>query len=260
MVVLLLAAATFAHEYWFEPDNFFLSKGQVTRLHLFVGEALKMDEEREYQPAKTNSFQLFSPTGPFDMRTMADAEKKPLLNFSSASAGTYLFSMERNWSYISLDADKFEAYLHDEGMDYVITERRRLGESKKEGRERYSRYLKSMIQVGDGVTGNVKTRLGSKLEIVPLDNPYGKRVSGTLSFQIWFDGRPLVEKAVFADNRDGDVIDTRELKTDKEGKVEVKFGRKGIWLIRVVHMQRCENRCGEADWESFWGALSFGVK
>ena len=237
-----------------------MNQGQVTKLHLFVGEALKKEEERVYQAAKTNSFQLLSPSGPFDVRTMADADKSPILNFSSNYPGTYLFSMERNWSYITLDADKFEAYLKDEGMGYIITERQRLGETKKEGHERYSRFLKSIVQVGDNVTGNSKTRIGSKLEIVPLDNPYRKKVGGMLSFQVWFDGRPLTEHTVFADNRDGDSITTQELKTDKGGVAEVKLNRKGIWLIRVVHMERCETRCGEADWESFWGALSFGVK
>ena len=203
---------------------------------------------------------MYSPFGQFDMRTMAEDGKSPIVNFASNKPGTYSIVIERDWSYIKIDAPKFEDYLRDEGMDYIVAERKRLSESAREGRERYSRFIKTMIQVGDSLTGNAKTRIGSKLEIVPLDNPYKKRVGGTLSFEVWFDGRPLADYAVFADNRDGDSITTQKLKTDKSGTAEVKLDRKGIWLIRVVRMQRCENRCGEADWESFWGALSFGVK
>ena len=150
-ILILMAAAVSAaaHEYWLEADNFFLNVGQATPLHLLVGEALKKEEERVYQGGKTVSFQLFSPIGKFDMRSMADEDVSPILKFSSDRSGTYLFTMERNWSYITLEADKFEAYLRDEGMDYIIAERQRLGESKKEGRERYSRFIKTAIQVGD---------------------------------------------------------------------------------------------------------------
>ena len=116
------------------------------------------------------------------MRTMADDDRAPILNFAADKSGTYLFSMERNWSYITLDADKFEDYLRDEGMGYVVTERKRIGESKKDGSERYSRFLKTILQIGDSHTGIVKNRINTKLEIVPLDNPYTKSVGDAFTF------------------------------------------------------------------------------
>ncbi|CAN5376483.1 DUF4198 domain-containing protein [soil metagenome] len=260
-VFLLIAASPVAaHEYWFAPDSFFLIPHQSTNVHLFVGEALKMDEERVYQGSKTASFQMFGPSGTFDLRSMSDEEKSPILKFASDSAGTFLFSMERNWSYITLEAGKFEDYLRDEGMEYIIPQRAKLGESKKEGKERYSRFLKTLVQVGDSRTGIVKDRVNTKLEIVPLDNPYSKRTGQTLPFQIWFDRRPLANYAVFADNRDGKDIVTQKLTADKDGVVNLKLTRRGIWLVRLVVMKRCEKHCEGADWESFWGALSFGVK
>ena len=260
VVLFLLAGSGAAHEYWFEPDSFFLNPNQSTNLHLYVGEALKKDEERVYQASKTRSFQLFGPTGVFDLRTMADDDKSPVLKFGSDKPGTFLFSMERNWSYITLDAAKFEDYLRDESMDYVIAERKKLGESSKEGRERYSRFIKTLLQIGDSQTGIVKNRVNTQLEIVPLDNPYTKKAGQTVTFQVWFDRRPLADAVIFADNRDGDKLVTQKLTTDKEGKTALKLNNKGIWLVRLVVMRRCEKRCEGADWESYWGALSFGVK
>lgn len=260
MVLSLTAVSAAAHEYWFEPDNFFLQPRESTPLHLFVGEALKKDEERPFQALKTTSFQMFSSADTFDLRTMAEDGISPIFNFSADKSGTYLFSMERNWSYIKLDADKFEDYLREDGMQYIIAERKRLGESKTEGRERYSRYLKTLIQVGDSRGGKVTNRVNTKLEIVPLDNPYSKKTGDKCRFQIWFARRPLTGTVVFADNRDGETVVSQKLTTDKEGKISIKLDRKGVWLIRMVFMQRCEKNCGQADWESFWGALSFGVK
>ena len=163
--------STFAHEYWLETDNFFLKLNERSQIRLFVGDALKKDEERPYQASKTVSFDMFSADGKFDMRSLVEDETTPFLKFSSDHAGTFLLSLERNWSYIKLDAAKFEDYLREDGMEYIIDERKRLGESNKAGSERYSRFIKTLLQVGDNRTGSAKTRVGSKLEIVPLENP-----------------------------------------------------------------------------------------
>ena len=259
-ILLGVRFSAFGHEYWLECDNFFLKVNENTNIRLFVGEGLKKDEERQYQAAKTDSFQMFSGGESFDVRSLAEDGKSPVLKFGSDHSGTFLLSMERNWSYIKLDAAKFEDYLREDGMEYIIAERKRLGESAKEGRERYSRYLKTLIQVGDSRTGSAKTRIGSRIEIVPLENPYSKKVGDNLKLQVYFSGFPLAEKAVFADNRDGEQFSTQKFTTDKDGRFNVKLTNKGVWLIRLVYMQRCTRNCGEADWESFWGALSFGVK
>ena len=171
-----------------------------------------------------------------------------------------MLALERNWSYIKLEPQKFEDYLREDGMDYIIDERKRLDETNKEGRERYSRFIKTLLQVGNKTDVTYKKVVGLKHEIVPLENPYTKKVGDSLKFQILFDGKPLVNRAVFADNRLGDKISNQKLTTDKNGRITVKINQSGLWLIRLVVMQRCKIDCAEADWESFWSAFSFGVK
>lgn len=260
VLLMSLSLNTFGHEYWLECDNFFLRVNESTDLRLFVGLALKKDAEKPYEAAKTDSFQMFSGGESFDVRPLAEDQRSPVLKFASDRSATYLVSMERNPSYIKLDAAKFEDYLREDGMEYVIAERKRLGESAKEGRERYSRYIKTLIQVGDSRTGSAKTRVGSRIEIVPLENPYSKKVGDDLKLQVYFSGFPLAERTVYADNRDGENYSSRKFTTDKDGKFTIKLTNKGVWLIRLVHMQRCSRNCSNADWESFWGTLSFGLK
>ena len=165
--------------------------------------------------------------------------------------------MERNWSYIKLEPQKFEDYLREDGIEYISAERAKLGETAKEGRERYSRFIKSLMQVGDKQNDNYKKQTGLKLEITPLENPYSKRVGDKLKFQITFDGKPLADRTIFAENRNSE---KQRMKTDRNGKITVKLDRSGLWLVRLVTMRRCAADCDEADWESFWGAFSFGVK
>lgn len=255
--LFLFSASASAHEYWLEPKNFFPAPNEKTTVHLYVGDGLIKDrEERPFQLIKTSMFQLFSTAQIWDLKASLIDEALPIYNFSADKSGNYLLAMERNWSYIKLEPDKFEDYLREDGMEYVIAERAKLGESAKQGRERYSRHIKSLLQVGDRRDATYRKRVGLKLEIVPLENPYAKKIGDRLNFQILFDGRPLTGRTVFADNRAGA---TQKMTTDKNGQIAVNLDRKGLWLVRLVTMRRCEKDCGEADWESFWGAYSFGV-
>jgi hypothetical protein len=259
-LLLLAAYLSPGQEAWFEADSYFVKADQSTALRLFAGEALKKERELPFQASKTRSFEMYSPSGPFDMRTMAEEGHLPIVSFSANTPGTFSLLMETEWTYTKVPAAAFEAYLRERGMEDVIAERTRLKESGSEARVRSSGFIKSLIQVGDNLTGNAKFRVGRKLEIVPLENPFSRAVGKQASFQIWFDGRPLSAHPVFADNRDENGFATKNLTTDKEGVVNVRLDRKGVWLVRLVYMQRCERFCGGADWESFWAAFSFGVK
>ncbi len=260
LLTFLFATNAFAHEFWLEPANFWLRSGERADIKLFVGDALKEPEERAYQAGKTESFDMIASEGTYDLRSLTENDAKPIMTFSSQTPGTYMLSMARNWSSIKLDAAKFEDYLREDAMEYIIADRKKRGESDNEGRERYSRFIKTLIQVGDNRTAVPKTRIGTKIEILPLDNPYTKKVGSDLKLQAWFNGRPLALKTIFADNRDGTDVKSQQVATDEQGRFTVKLNRKGLWLIRTVHMQRCEKNCVDADWESFWAALTFGVK
>lgn len=255
---LLLAAPARAHEYWLEPETFFPALNKKTAVHLYVGDGLIKDRaERPYQRDKTQIFQLFSTANTEDLKTSIADGALPVYNFSANRAGNYLLAMERNWAYIKLEPQKFEDYLREDGMEYIIAEREKLGESRKEGRERYSRFIKSLLQVGDLPDDTYKRVVGLKLEIVPLENPYSKKIGDKLDFQILFDGKPLSGKTVFANNRNGT---KQNMTTDRDGKITMSLDHGGIWLVRLVFMQRCNANCNEADWESFWSAFTFGVK
>ena len=195
VLTLFLSVNNFAHEYWFEPETFFPAASEKTVVHLYVGDGLTKDrEERPFQLAKTTTFQIFSMNQTLDLKSLLTDEALPIYNFSADKAGNYLLAMERNWSYIKLEPDKFEDYLREDGMEYIIGEREKLDERKKEGRERYSRFIKSLLQVGDKPDNVYKKRLNLKLEIMPLENPYAKKVGEKLKFQVLFDGKPLADR------------------------------------------------------------------
>lgn len=258
LTLSVFANSVFAHEYWLEPEKFFLSPGEQTSVRLFVGDGLIKDrEERPFQKDKTPMFSIYTQNGQKDLLGTLTEGVFPIYQFSGDSPGNYFLAMERNWSYITLEPDKFDDYLREDGMEYIVAEREKFGESKKQGRERYGRFVKGLLQVGDKRDDIYKKKLGFKLELIPNDNPYSKKVGDTVSFQVLFNGKPLANVTVFADNRESQ---TQKMVTDKHGKFSFVLGKSGLWLARLVYMQRCKTDCGEADWESFWSAYTFGVK
>jgi uncharacterized GH25 family protein len=258
--VLLLSRVAMAHEYWLEPDKFFLAPHEKTAVHLFVGEGLKKDEERPFQLARASSFKLYSLDTIFDLKDKTPDETPPFYTFSQKNPGNYTLVLERSPAYIKIDAKKFEDYLRDEGLEHIIDERKKLGESLKEGRERYSRYIKSILQVGDKQDLAFNKQPGFGLRIYSVQNPYAKKIGDTLECWVMFGNKSVANKTIFADNREGETVLTQKVQTDANGGCKVKLDRKGTWLIRLVIMQRCQKDCAETDWESFWGAYSFGVK
>jgi hypothetical protein len=82
-----------------------------------------------------------------------------------------------------------------------------------------------------------------------------------LRVRVDFDGVPLRQAAVFAAVRgaDGHAV-TQSLTTGDRGEATVKLTAPGLWIVRLVHLQRAPAGDAMADWESFWGACTFGVQ
>lgn len=260
-LLLLIAVPVFAHDYWFKPESFFAPVGGMVPLRLYVGDEYKIEEERPLQKERTVSFQMFSvKQTPVDLIAQGQDNQSPVAKLSFKSAGNYLIAMERKAATIKLDAKKFTNYLAEEGLDSIITLREQAGESGKEGRERYKRYLKALFQVGDQRDNTYKRILGQRLEIIPQSNPYGMKPGDTLRARILFEGKPVAGAKVFAYNQSSGEVHEQAGLTASDGTVAFRLDRPGEWLIRLVHMRRCIADCAEIDWESFWGAYSFGMK
>ena len=258
-VTLLLAGLpAAAHDYWLVPDAFFVKPGEATALRLHVGDDFVSEKERPFQKKPTLRFDLVRGKKTVDLAPLGAEDKTPVATLTLKDAGTYLVRMDRAPQTIELEAEKFNKYLADEGLDAILEQRRKLGEDKKPGRERYSRCLKALVQCGDTRDDPVPA-VGQKLEIVPLANPYTLKAGETLKVRVLFDGKALAGAKVSAHRRAGDKVTTQSAQTTAEGEAAFKVDGAGSYLIRLVHMRRCADEDG-VDWESYWAALTFAVK
>jgi uncharacterized GH25 family protein len=176
--------------------------------------------------------------------------------------GTHLFALDWSARSLELKAEDFSEYLTAEGLDHILQLRKQRGEETHSGRERYSRYVKTLVQVGEKVSKTFKTIVGQTIELIPLENPYDKKVNDSIRVQLLFRNVPLAGALVSA-TYEGYTTkpDTYEqsVRTDAEGIATIRLTQGGRWLVRSVHMLPLDNSA-EADWESWWTSLTFEVR
>src|SRR5262249_35276115 len=155
---------------------------------------------------------------------------------------------------IELEAEKFEKYLVDEGLERISKTRAERGETQKPGKEVYSRCAKSLVLAGSEPATGFDRPVGLTLELVPE-----KLVSkpGELPVRLLYDSRPLEGALVVAINRD-ESNKKISARTGRDGRARLLLPRFGVWLVKAVHMVEAPKETG-ADWESLWASLTFEI-
>lgn len=249
------AHAVFAHDYWLVPEKFFLAPEEPTKIHLYYGDELKIDDERPFQKDRTPRLDQISTEGTVDLTATRIDDQKPFATLSFSKPGSYVLAMDRNAQNIVLKGPEFTAYLKEEGLSDILARRN----PKTPGRERYMRSIKTLIQVGERITDIPLKPNSQRLEIVPLQNPLRLKPGYVLIVQLLFDGFPLMHRQIQAYHLEKGKLIAQSQRTDGQGKAFFRLDQPGFWLIRTVHMRPCKQNCREIDWESFWSSLSFAI-
>ncbi|MBA2674749.1 DUF4198 domain-containing protein [Ramlibacter sp.] len=246
-----------AHEFWMLPGAFASAPGQPVALALFVGQQFAGDRVA-FNRAVVASLRDVTRSGAADLTQQMPEQPAGQFAFQPAAAGTHVMAMDSHPSRIELSADKFHAYLHDEGLDDIVQAREAAGTAALAGRERFRRNVKAVVQVGAALDDGYAARTGQKLEIVPLRHPGRMRAGEDLSLQVFFDGRPLGGRLVKLWHRRGAQTLTIRAVTGADGKAAFTLPWAGVWMASVVQMVPSDD-VAAADWDSYWGNLSFEV-
>jgi uncharacterized GH25 family protein len=249
---VVVTSGIFAHDLYLQSKPFLLSQPGSVKLSMFLAESFP-GEAQKWRAEKTVSFQLLGPSGPKDL----DHREQTDPSISLPSEGTYVIGWSATPSYITIDAKHFEEYVRAEGYSNVLDKK----SPTVEGKEKYTRYLKTFLQVGNKTTVNYPQPLGHKIEILPTQNPYALKAGGVLTVQVLFEGKPLASTRVMGTfdtfSKEHDVY-AETSQTDSNGRAQIKITKPGIWMICANHMIPAQND-PKADWESFWSNCSFQI-
>ncbi|MES2948114.1 MAG: DUF4198 domain-containing protein [Pseudomonadota bacterium] len=258
-----------AHEFWFTPIASPQAKGSTVALPLEVGELFTGDAAGFSIPTTQALRHYSAQSQAQDLRPFLPPHTpRAEVALALDTAGTHLFAYDSTPRRITLDAHRFHAYLHDEGLDMVKTQRDEAGTTNQPGRERYRRHVKALVAVDPEPSTNqtpdptYATQTGQRLEILPLQDPLTQAPGDVLPLKIVFDKQPLAGALVKAWHKHKGQLLMIRATTSAQGLVAFDLPYAGDWMLSVVHMIPAVASGDEeegADWDSFWGNLSFHV-
>jgi uncharacterized GH25 family protein len=253
VVAFVVAAPLVAHDFWIEPTSFRPEVGARVGLALKVGQGFRGDPVPRMDE-RIVKFVAVSPDG-VEAKVEGASGSDPAGMARIPAAGFVVVGYRSNPASLELPADKFEAYLKEEGLERVIEVRARRGDSEKPSKEIYSRCAKALLDAGGAGTSGFDRPLGFPLELVPEKSP--KKLTppgGSLPVRLLYEGKPLAGALVVGMNRD-DPEKSLSARTDKAGRAVLALPRGGVWLVKAVHMVPAPAESG-ADWESLWASLT----
>ncbi len=263
LIVASASLPALAHDFWIAPSAFTVQTGVRIDVTLKVGH---LDDIQEVARAaqRIEQFVIIAPGG---RRSDIPGEdgKSPAGVVRPDTPGWNILVYDSTHSGSTLEADKFEEYVREEGLEPIIEERKQRGESSAPGVEQYSRCAKSLVYVTEKDESSTQVdehaqadrAVGLKLELIAQKDPAALKPGEDLPLLLLLDGKPI-EGVKVAARSDAQLDDSTDSRTDKDGRVTLKIAEPGPWLVHAVHMFRLPEEA-DADWESVWASLSFEV-
>jgi len=246
------------HEFWIEPQAFAIAGDGEFRADIRVGQDFKGDAF-PYIPSRFVTFKRHDREGESDVEgTTGDL---PALALEPRAEGLTIFT------YVSVaerirfqDWQKFAGYLDYEGLTTIPARHDARGLSRDDVRELYTRCARTLVSVGDA-SDEQDRATGMRLELVAGQNPLALSPGSQMSFTLLWEGAPLkdTQVALFQRGKDGGDATRIVTRTDANGVARFTLPARGPYLASAVHMiEAPADR--NADWESYWASLTFGVE
>jgi uncharacterized GH25 family protein len=256
------ASSATAHDFWVQPDQYWLAPDVATDMTLQVGHGA-LRQRSPIPLRRITRYEAISPDGTAlnlrdDLRLGNEAKDGV---FKLRAPGTYVMVLETDdRAQVHLPAIRFNDYLKVEGLTPAIEERQRLHRTDADGSENYGRCAKSLVQVGPpdaSLQKQITKTLGLNLEIIPQRNPYAEPRSATLPVLILYEGRPVAGALVKLTNLEHDEVPFEVHTTDAKGQASFEMPAAGSWLLNVI-WTKAQPPTSDTDFKTTFSSLSFG--
>lgn len=260
LLLALGATSLAAHDLFLKPFDFFVAPGSEARVRVLNGTFEK--SENAVARNRLRDLSVVTPGGVqrADTTAWSDTGDTSVFTFRTGAAGTYLIGASTLPRGIRLDGKQFNEYLASDGVPDVLAARHRAGALEQPSHERYSKHVKTVLQVGEPRTGGFDTVLGYPAELVPLDNPYAIKVGQSLRVRALVDGKPVANQFVVAGGRtpSGARLQVQQVRSSADGVARVTVGSRGYWYVKFIHMVPVTG--DSVNYESKWATLTFRVR
>ncbi len=256
---LAVAFGAHAHEFWIQPSEYRLQQGSHLMADVKVGMNFRGNPQA-YIPSNINAFNITDVNGSHKIEgRIGDL---PSVNLLPSASGLQVLNLFSTSSVLTWDEfHEFEDFVNLHGMNWVLARHAERGLPDVGFKEAYTRFVKSLVAVGDGAGQDRFT--GMFFELVAGKNPYTDDMAGGMPITVLYQGQPLPDKQVdlFFQNAAGEL--TRlSVQSDANGLAIVPNIGDGEYMVNVVHMiepfPEDQERTGTV-WHSLWGSITFAI-
>ena len=250
-VVLLFSSislTSFAHELWLEPEAFITQPNSKLNAHIKVGQKFNGDKF-PYLRSETKSLKLFLEQKSITLQPR-DGDY-PAIQSSLKESGLHILSYQSVPEKVDYkNFEVFKSFLQDEGL-WKKWSKENPDFINSDINETYTRYAKSLIQVGAKPGEDFNT--GLLFELIALNTPYGSE--NEVDVLLLYKNKPFPNSQITIFNKTKNETTISKIRTNNDGKATISLKKKGAFLISAVHFKKSEIK--NADWHSLWASLTF---
>jgi uncharacterized GH25 family protein/ketosteroid isomerase-like protein len=259
---LLLVATLHAHDFWLVPNAFEIARGAGLEVLGQTSDHFPTSEVA-VGPDRVAEARVLSAAGAVALQDLSVQGTSLRLRHRPSQDGQHLVAVRLQPRSVRVSADDFREYLRLEGAPEALERYERDGLIQADSlTRRWTKYAKTLVQVGIGGARAYDRAAGHAAEFVPLRDPSAVRPGDTLPVRLHFRGEPLAGARVRAGSvrglEDGETERSTALVTDAAGIVRVPVDRAGMWNVRMLHVVPSDSGSG-ADWDTHWATLVFGI-
>ena len=245
-----------AQEFWLQPNKIRYKTGDTLKVSFqkgvnFNGRRLTVPKE------KIERLELRDVSGSQDLLPNIVEVTKFTVAVPLQSEGTKIVVAQTTGDINHYNANDFEVFLKENGLDDVMLKRKETGATSAVT-EIPIVYEKLLIQVGNTRDDTFKENCDLPLEIIPDKNPLALKRGDVIHFKVLFQGKPLFGAKVRIWNYYDYLTTTQNIFTQQDGTIEMTISSVGSWLINVVKMVPLKD--GGVEWQGYRSSLMFGIK
>lgn len=248
-----------AHDFWMQPERFWLATNERAALTLQVGHG--SSQQRSAIPRRRiTRFEVLTPGGQVkDLReSMQAPSPRGDVAIGFEANGVHVLILETDaHAHSALPRKRFEEYAAEEGWSVCLRSGVDSRGPDQPISEIYSRAAKALVQVGNTVnqTSQAMARVGLPLEIVLEADPYAQPRPAALPVRVFYENAPLAGALVKL-RRLGGLMQSAD-RTDEFGRAAFAMPASGSWRLSVTWTKPLD-ASDVADFRTNFSTVTFG--
>ncbi|MHB8206112.1 DUF4198 domain-containing protein [Mucilaginibacter sp.] len=257
LLSILLASVGFiahAQNYYLIPAKFYLQKDDKLDMQIIATDDFTKQTQVKFQQSNTQSVFMYEGKKKIDLNSNVTGADS-VVSYPIKEDGLTLISMTTKPAANEMSRSKFLRSLDADDPDNIADKIK--NSNQLFYKERYTYYMKTLVQVGDPGGKAFDKPLNDDFEIILKDNPYKLNYGDDISAQINFQGKPLAAAIImlYVKTSGGNVY-PQKLSSDNTGMVYFKLSREGVYILSSRHSAQIKDK--DADFESWHTSYVFG--